>query len=289
MTQREPIGGDLSRREFLKTFAAAGLSAVPPGRVIAQGTRGGRSRTGRVDVHHHSRTNIQGVGGGRGGDWSPARSIEQMDKFGIATAIVSATVPADPFYDGTEKSRSVARRVNEYSAKMAQDYPGRFGLFAALPMPDLDGALGEIAYSFDTLHADGIGIFSSIRDKYPGDPFFDPIWRELNRRRAIVFIHPTVPNCCASVVPGVGPAMVEYDFDTSRSVISLLVNGVLSTYPDMRFIVNHSGATIPCSPAGSRTACLPAARPRFRRVPFTSCRSSIMKSRTRPIPIQWRR
>jgi predicted TIM-barrel fold metal-dependent hydrolase len=236
---------NLSRRDFIKYSATAGMSAlIQPG---GGAQNAARSRAGRIDVHHHCRTDIQGGGrGGPGADWSPAKSLEQMEKFGISTAMISATVPADPFYDGTEKSRSIARGVNEYSARMVRDYPGRFGMFAALPMPDIDGTLREIEYSFDTLHADGIGIFSGIRDKYPGDPIFEPIWKELNRRQAIVFVHPTFPHCCNNnVVPGVGGQMVEFDFDTTRAVVSLLVNGVFSSYPDIKFIINHSGATIP--------------------------------------------
>jgi predicted TIM-barrel fold metal-dependent hydrolase len=247
-----------SRREFVKTALTAGAGALLP----AVNAAGQDRRQGRIDVHHHCRTAVQGgAGRGPGSDWSPDKSIEQMDKFGIATSIISATVPAEPFYDGTEKSRTVARGVNDFIAKMMVDHPGRFGLFAAIPMPDIDGTLREIEYAFDTLHADGIGIFSSVRDKYPGDPVFAPIWRELNRRKAIVFIHPTFPSCCGNVVPGVGAQMVEFDFDTTRAVVSLLVNGVLSSFPDLRIIVNHSGAAIPTlagrikdrMPAGTET------------------------------------
>src|ERR1043166_6033763 len=156
-----------SRREFVKTALTAGAGALLP----ALDAAGQDRRQGRIDVHHHCRTSIQGgAGRGPGADWSPAKSIEQMDKFGFATSIISATVPAEPFYDGTEKSRSVARGVNDFIAKMTADHPGRFGLFAAIPMPDIDGTLREIEYAFDTLHADGISIFSSVRDKYPGDP-----------------------------------------------------------------------------------------------------------------------
>src|SRR5678816_2681149 len=181
---------NISRRAFIKYSATAGMSAlVHPG---SRGQNAAGSRAARIDVHHHCRTDIQGGGrGGPGADWSPAKSLEQMEKFGISTAIISATVPADPFYDGTERSRSIARGVNEYSARMVRDYPGRFGLFAALPMPDIDGSLKEIEYSFDTLKADGICIFSSTPGKWPGDPFFHPTWEELNRRKAVVFIHPT--------------------------------------------------------------------------------------------------
>ena len=168
-----------------------------------------------------------------------------MDRHGVATAISSVTVPAEPFYDGTEKSRSIARGVNEYGAKMVVDYPGRFGLFAALPMPDIEGSLKEIEYSFDTLKADGICIFSSTPGKWPGDPFFHPTWEELNRRKAVVFIHPTTPNCCKNLALGLPDYMLEFDFDTTRAVASLLVNGVLTKYPDIRWIVNHSGACVP--------------------------------------------
>ena len=167
---------DHSRREFVKTALTAGAGAL----LAAVNAAGQDRRQGRIDVHHHCRTAVQGgAGRGPGSDWSPEKSIEQMDKFGIATSIISATVPAEPFYDGTEKSRTVARGVNDFIAKMIVDHPGRFGLFAAIPMPDIDGTLREIEYAFDTLHADGIGIFSSVRDKYPGDPVFAPIWREL--------------------------------------------------------------------------------------------------------------
>lgn len=188
---------------------------------------------------------VIGIRGPGNGPWTPAESIEHMDRHGIATAISSVTVPAEPFYDGTEKSRSIARGVNEYGAKMAVDYPGRFGLFAALPMPDIDGSLKEIEYSFDTLKADGICIFSSTPGKWPGDPFFHPTWEELNRRKAVVFIHPTTPNCCRNLAPGLPDYMLEFDFDTTRAVASLLVNGVLTKYPEIRWIVNHSGACVP--------------------------------------------
>jgi 6-methylsalicylate decarboxylase len=189
-----------SRRDFVQTALTAGAGVL-----LSSIDAAGQPRTqARVDVHHHCRTPAQGAGRGPGADWSPQKSIEQMDKFGIATSLISATVPAEPLYDGTEKSRTVARSINDFIVKMMVDHPGRFGLFAAIPMPDIDGTLREIEYAFDTLHADGIGIFSSVRDKYPGDSVFTPIWQELNRRKAIVFIHPTFPACCGNIVPGGG-------------------------------------------------------------------------------------
>jgi predicted TIM-barrel fold metal-dependent hydrolase len=172
-----------------------------------------------------------------------------MDKFGTETAILSITgLPptyADLFYDGSERARSLVRKVNEYGAKVVSDHPGRFGFFAGLPLPVTESSLREIEYAFDTLKADGVALFSNTGDKWPGDPAFFPVFEELNRRKAVVFIHPSVPNCCRNLVSGVGDTVVEFDFDTTRAVTSLLYNGVLGRLTDIRFIVNHSGAAVP--------------------------------------------
>jgi predicted TIM-barrel fold metal-dependent hydrolase len=222
-----------TRREFVKTLAA--------GAILAQ--RGGVSgglRTGRIDVHHHRTT----AGGGGRAEWTPARSLEQMDKHGIDVAITSVSAAGPALYEGTEKSNAFARASNEQGAKMVQDYPGRFGLFLALPMNDTQGTLKEIAYGYDTLRADGVHIYSSIGDKWPGDPVYMPIYEELNRRKAVIFFHPTPPLCC-KLPPGIGAAVVEYDFDVTRGMSSVLWNGVLSKFPDIRFIIVHSGGTLP--------------------------------------------
>jgi predicted TIM-barrel fold metal-dependent hydrolase len=226
-----------NRREFLKTLAAM----MPAGGLMSQNNRAARAATGRIDVHHHR---IAGGGGARGGAWSPSIAIEQMDKYGITTSITSVSAAAPSLYDGTAKSRAFARETNEYGAKMVQNYPGRFGLFAALPMPDTDGSLKEIEHAYDALKADGVHIYSSIGDKWPGDAAYAPIYTELNRRKAIVFVHPTPPGCC-TLPPGIGAAVTEYDFDMTRAATSLLWNGVFSKFPEIRFIVVHSGGTLP--------------------------------------------
>lgn len=223
-----------SRREFVKTMAAAALF------VQQRGAPAARSGTGRIDVHHHRTT----AGGGGRAEWTPARSLEEMDKYGIATAITSVSAAGPALYDGTEKARTFARTSNEQGAKMVQQYPGKFGLFTALPMPDIDGTLKEIAHGYDTLKADGVHIYSSIGEKWPGDPTFMPIYEELNRRKAYVFFHPTPPLCC-KMPPGIGSAVTEYDFDVTRGMTSLLWNGVLSKFQDIRFIIVHSGGTLP--------------------------------------------
>jgi predicted TIM-barrel fold metal-dependent hydrolase len=172
-----------------------------------------------------------------------------MDKFGTETAILSVTglTPsyADLFYDGSERARMFIRRMNEYGAKVASDNPKRFGHFVVLPMPDVDLALKEIEYAFDTLKADGIVMFTDTGDKWPGDPLFRPVYQEINRRKAAVFFHPTVPKCCRGLIPGTGDTTLEFDFDTTRAVTSLLNNGVLAQMPDIRFIINHAGAAFP--------------------------------------------
>jgi predicted TIM-barrel fold metal-dependent hydrolase len=137
-----------TRRDFVKTLAA--------GAILAQrGGLAGGPRTGRIDVHHHRTT----VGGGGRTEWSPRRSLEEMDKYGIDVAITSVSAAGPALYEGTEKSNTFARASNEQGAKMVQEFPGRFGLFLALPMNDTQGTLKEIAYGYETLKADGVHIY----------------------------------------------------------------------------------------------------------------------------------
>jgi predicted TIM-barrel fold metal-dependent hydrolase len=128
---------------------------------------------------------------------------------------------------------------------MVKDYPGRFGLFAAVPLPDTEGSLREIAYAFDVLKADGVGLLSNYDDKWPGDPSFVTVFEELNRRKAVVFIHPTAASCCSHLMPGIAASTVEFLFDTSRAIVSLVVNGTFSQFPHIRFIFCHAGGTMP--------------------------------------------
>jgi predicted TIM-barrel fold metal-dependent hydrolase len=238
----------MDRRAFVTRLAAAAAWVALPGSAIAQQTKVTRltAKGGAIDVHHHHVP--PALPGGRGGPaaWTPERSIEQMDKFGIATAMLSMTQMGDILYDGTEKGRAAVRTGNEYGAKLMQDRPRRFGLLAALPLPDLDGCLREISHAYDALKCDGIGIYSNDNgDRWPGDPYYEPMWQELNRRKAVVFLHPLAPKCCRDLNYGAPVNMHEFDFDVTRAVTSLLVNGVLHRFPDVRFIVPHSGGTLP--------------------------------------------
>jgi len=209
----------------------------------------------RIDVHHHmlppeyanlTRDRILEI---TSGDmtvlkWTPAVTLEQMEQFGVASSILSLPVPG-AWYEGKENSRKLARIANEYGARLSKDYPGRFGMFAAIPLPDVDGSLAEIEYAFEILKADGIYLQTSYDDKWPGDPAFAAVFDELNLRKAIVFVHPTEPSCCASLIPGIPSNVIEFVFDTTRAITSFLVNGTFSRCPDIRFIFCHSGGTMP--------------------------------------------
>lgn len=139
------------------------------------------------------------------------------------------------------------REGNEYGATMVSNHKGRFGLFAALPLPDIDGSLSEIEYAFDTLKAAGVGIPTSYGDKWLGHPTFAPVFDELNQRRAIVYTHPTTPKCCTDVMATskVDDSTVEYGADTTRAIMSLLVDDAATRYASVRFIFSHSGGTMP--------------------------------------------
>jgi 6-methylsalicylate decarboxylase len=209
----------------------------------------------RIDVHHHmlppeyaslTRDRILEITSGDATvlKWTPDVTLEQMEQFGVASAILSLPVPG-AWFGGKENSRKLARISNEYGARLAKDYPGRFGAFAALPLPDVDGSLREIEYAFDALGADGVYLQTSYDDKWPGDAAFAPVFDELNRRKAIVFVHPTEPCCCANLIPGIPSNVIEFVFDTTRAIISFLVNGTFARCPDIRFIFCHSGGTMP--------------------------------------------
>jgi len=210
----------------------------------------------RIDVHHHFyppdylRELQNPQTGGEGAtfpgvrDWTTARTIEEMDKHGVATAVLSLSPPGCRMLD-RDGNRRLARICNEYGAKMRADNKGRFGLFGVLPLPDVDGSLAEIAHGFDALNVDGIELMTSYGDKWLGDPLFDPVLDELNRRKATVFVHPLAPTCCASMIPWVPAALVEYPHDTNRCIMSLMFSGTLTRCPDIKFIFCHGGASMP--------------------------------------------
>jgi len=242
-------GCGLSRR--LVIGGLIGAAALPLAMARADDPHDPAPR--RIDVHHHFfppayLDKIEEVVGNKPSPlmtgWSAAGVLDHMDKSGVATAILSMS-PWGPHFKDAAQAKALARACNDYAAQTSRDHPGRFGLFAAMPLPDIDGALAEIAYALDTLKADGIGLMTSYGDKWPGDPAFAPVWEELNRRKAVAYFHPNTPQCCGGLVPGSSPAMLEWPYDTGRAVLSLLLSGSLVKYPDIKWIFSHAGGPVP--------------------------------------------
>jgi predicted TIM-barrel fold metal-dependent hydrolase len=176
--------------------------------------------------------------------WTVQGSIEDMDKAGVATSLVSITLPGLHFGDADE-ARRLTRICNDYAMEMARNYPGRFGLFAALPWPDVEGSLAEIAYAFDTLKADGIGLYTSYGTKWLGHADFAPLFEELDRRKAVVYTHPVCAPCCQGLIPEINESIIEYGTDTTRAIASLLFTGSAARYPNIKWIFSHAGGTMP--------------------------------------------
>lgn len=258
--QAQSQGSRVPRREFILGAAAFTAGALTSRTSAAQLLR---KNLRYIDSHHHfgppewrsflaDRNLLQSSWDG----WTPAKSVEQLDLAGVATAMISITYPGIWLGDNAvplEATRKLARQCNDYGAKMVVDYPGRFGLFAVLPLPDIEGSLREISYVFDTLKADGVGVLTSYGDKWLGDPAFTPVLEELNRRKALMFTHANVPSCCTRggsgtaryLVPGVNNNVIEYGTDTTRAIMSLVVINVNEKYPDLRITFSHAGGTMP--------------------------------------------
>jgi 6-methylsalicylate decarboxylase len=242
----------LSRRGFLAgAVTAAVASALPEAPAFAQAPT-------LIDTHHHfyppeyqklwldyeDARKIPHFPGQVA--WSKAKAIEDMDKAGIRTAVLSvASTPGVWFDLGADKANQMARACNDFAAEMMRDNPGRFGLFATLSMLDIDKTLKEIEYAFDVLKADGVGLQTNYGDKWLGNAVYKPVFDELNRRKALVYVHPLVANCCAQLSVGTFPAVIEVPHDTTRTVTSLLLSGSFARWRDIQWLFSHAGGTIP--------------------------------------------
>lgn len=210
--------------------------------------------SGRIDVHAHDIPDFYRAAAAAAGRrpavssglpaWSPERALEVMDASAIATAILSVSAPGVHFGDDAA-ARALARRCNEYKAECARRWPGRFGGFAALPLPDVAGALAEIDYALDALKLDGIGLFSSYDGRYLGDPMFEPILERLNARSAVAFVHPVLNPLLRDLAIDLPAFVVEYVFDTTRAAANLIFSGALERHPNIRFILAHGGGALP--------------------------------------------
>ncbi|MGW7727813.1 amidohydrolase family protein [Streptomyces canus] len=211
--------------------------------------------SGLIDVHAHllpdfyveqataaGHAHPDGMGGWP--SWSVEAHLDLMDRNGIETAMLSMSSPGVHFGDD-KAARLLARRVNEYTAELTRDHPGRFGNFVSLPLPDVDASLEEIAFAYDELDADGVALLTHTHGMYLGDPRLERVFAELDRRRAVVFLHPTSPVGWEQSALGRPRPMVEYIFDTARTVTDLVMAGVVARCPRIQVIVPHCGGAVP--------------------------------------------
>lgn len=239
----------MTRRQMIACGAAAGLAAsIPASRALAQAAR-------IYDFHHHfnppflvnaAAGNRVGAGDAGGLNWDISWSLEDMDRAGVTRAVLS---PPTGFAERTDPANrvSMVRKVNEYGAQVVRDHPTRYVQFVYMPLPDVDAALKEIAFGFDTLNVVGAGFATSYGDKYVSDPAFAPVFEELNRRRAIAYFHPLAGACCTRIFPTIPleTNLVEIPYDTARAVMGFLMTGAFRRYPDIKFIFSHSGGAVP--------------------------------------------
>jgi len=250
-----------SRREFLELAGVAALACAAGQKLAGQGASAGSRR---LDLHHHfasPRWLKKLSDSGRQGtqqiqNFGAAKSIEAMDRADVATAYLSCTTPGatfgEDFAKERDETRSLARDLNDFGARMVSDHKGRFALFAVLPLPDVDDSLREIEYAFDTLKAAGVGLLTSYDNRWVGDTSFQPVFDELNRRNAVVYSHPTDPPCCSALFRRISPGTIEWNTDTSRAIFSMINDGAGNTpspsaasrYPNIRFIWSHGGGTL---------------------------------------------
>jgi 6-methylsalicylate decarboxylase len=244
-----------SRRGVLSGFAS--LSA---GALLLQKMSSAQSKSGprRIDFHHHFQSPEvmafaaqKGIAAGNV-QWTLAKDLDDMDKSGTATAMMSAMgQPGQLDFGDAESSRKAVRLCNDFAAKLRADHPTRFGIFGMLPWwyPDNDNALKEVEYVMDTLKADGFASYTSHGDRWFGDPSWNPIYQELNRRKAVVFVHPHTAKCCENIsvaknIPNEG-AMIEYGIDTTRAIANVVFTGFTQRFPDITLVFSHAGGMMP--------------------------------------------
>lgn len=210
---------------------------------------------GWIDLHHHllppplleelGDAAVTEVAGRGLPEWSPGISLGVMDRVAIDRAVLSVSATGVHFGDDA-RARRLARACNDYGAEVVADSQGRFGYFASLPLPDVEGSLDEIARSFDVLGVDGLVLQSSNSDgSYLGDLRFEPVLAELDRRHALVFVHPAVPLSSSGLALGIPAFGLEFTFDTTRAAFNLAYTGALERFPNVTWVLAHAGGTVP--------------------------------------------
>ena len=176
--------------------------------------------------------------------WSEEKALEHMDRQGIETSMLSVSSPTVSFLKDMSARQRLAREINEFGAALVKRRPNRFGAFATLPMPDVQAALAEIGYALDVLHLDGVVMETNVHGVYLGNSALDPIFADLDRRRATLFLHPTSPPCLEALGLGRAAPILEFPMDTARTITDLVFAGTLTRYPNIRVIVPHAGGAL---------------------------------------------
>ncbi|MFB4308472.1 amidohydrolase family protein [Actinomadura sp. GTD37] len=243
---------DMTRRRALQVSGlTAAMAAVPASAAAAAAP--GTSR-GRIDTHHHAVPPKmrqwaveQGIlppeGGPAWAQWTLRSTLRTMNANGIAAGVASAPVPAEIFQDRATAVAGV-RVCNESLAELVRDHPTRFGFFANAAMLHPELAVEQIAHALDDLGADGILLNTSADGHYLGDPMFEPLWAELDRRRAVVFAHPVAPKGIVEL-PEVGDWLADFLLDTTRTALSLIAAGTLDRHPRVSVVLSHGGGFLP--------------------------------------------
>ena len=222
----------------------------------------------RIDTHHHVvppdyaawlRSRGMEAGGLPIPDWSVEAAQALMDARGVETAILSVSTPGVHLGDDAE-ARALARDVNEFAADVVRNQPRRFGFFATLCLPDVRGSLEELGHVFDTLHADGVVLLANSRGVYLGAKEFDPLFEELDRRKAVVFVHPSIPPGLEPL-SGIPAFVADFLLDTTRAAILLARSGTLERYPDLKIILSHAGGFLPYAAHRVCAAAWPTGNP----------------------------
>ncbi len=257
----------MTRRRWMGAACCAGASLASVSRNCFAA-----DHPAAIDVHHHvsppawlrdaagpiaaTNRNASAITG-----WTPARSLEEMDRSGVQVSVASITNPG-VWFGEIEPARRLSRACSEYMAGLKQDGKGRFAGLVSPPLPDTEGSLREIAFGLDTLGLDGVGLLTNYDNKWLGDPSFAPVLAELNRRHATVFVHPTSSACCSANIPDVSLSAIEFPIDTTRTIVSLLFSGALAQYPDIKWIFSHAGGALPM--LAQRVAQILESQPRLK-------------------------
>jgi predicted TIM-barrel fold metal-dependent hydrolase len=252
-----------SRRTFLGSLAGLAAAHLFSSTASSAQVNAG----GGFDFHHHfvsprvmkRLAEVKRQGWDTFQKYSPGAAVEAMDKANVSRAFLSLPSPGvwlgDDFNIERTAAIDLSRDINEYGARLVSDYKGRFGLFAVLPIPDIDASLREIEYAFDTLNADGVGLLTSYGRIWMGDKTLQPVFDELNRRNAVVYSHPTDAACCHDTLPDTAPTSVEWNTDTSRAIFSMINESAqgeqagtrvspATRYANIRFIWSHAGGSL---------------------------------------------